>query len=534
MLVGLSLLGAPVAFGGDALVIISGGGTPFINEYSHYLQARAFLDSLAPRFSPNSVWVFFGAGNRVGFPALYSDTHRQVVTLAGRADRWEPGFLPGNRPATRDQILRALRDEVCPVIRNGGTLFLLVGDHGHLSRTSRPESQIVLWQFEPKPSSSSEPWSIDPLQVLGAGELFQALSGRGRGRVVFSMSQCYSGGFHQFFEPGIAGFSSTDGQSIAAGCVAAPEVAWSGYARFFPEALTGRSLADRSLLHSPLAALNTAHDLASLEDLTLDLPQSSSEAFLVHWLLQHPANAHQAIPRQILDGGGSPPAFLQPLASAYAAFIRELEGHPEAPTPDVLRSAPYAKLEALAAAAPGPSPGAKPTSAQRAAWLTIRPLWKAAILKGAEEIPCSPSVREFELGLIVAEAQNTTRDFTPGFPGALLHDLYRATGGYRLVSSPQLASELSEWCALRQTVISMWAKSARGLELAAAGVALGEGAHLRANDGAARGWLRRVMFHRRVLAGGAALLASGDQESLVRFKELRAIEETPLPVAALK
>ena len=532
--IGFCLIEGPVAFGGDALVIISGGGTPFINEHSHYLQARALLDNLAPRFPSNAVWVFFGAGNRSGSPALYSDTHRQVVTAAGQTDRWEPGFLPGNRPATREAILRTLRDEVCPVIHDGGTLFLLVGDHGHLSRTSRPESQIVLWQFDPKPMAASEPWSIDTLQVLGAGELFQALSGRGLGRVVFSMSQCFSGGFHQLFEPGIAGFSSTDGQSIAAGCVAAPEVAWSGYARVFPEALTGRRLDDGTVLHAGLESLNAAHALASLADLTLDLPQASSEVFLVNWLLQHPACAQQGLPRQLLDGVGPAPEFLQSLAASYTAFIRQLEGRAEAPAQGDLYSSPYAALEALDAAASDPSPRATPTPAQRAAWLTIRPHWKAALLKSDPAPPESPSVRAFELGLIAAEAQNTTRDFTPGFPEVLLQELYRATGGYLPASNPQLAVELSEWCALRQTYIAGWAKRSHELELPGAGVALSKGAHSQLNDGAARGWIRRVLFHRRVLAAGAALLASGDQASMARFKELRAVEETPLPFADLQ
>src|SRR5688572_12778593 len=57
----------------DAYVVISGGGTPSDNNYSQYLQARAYSEYLRANFPKNSIWMFFGAGNATGKPPVLSD-----------------------------------------------------------------------------------------------------------------------------------------------------------------------------------------------------------------------------------------------------------------------------------------------------------------------------------------------------------------------------------------------------------------------------------------------------------------------------
>ena len=62
----------------DAFVLLSGGGTPLSNNYSQYLQARAFSGFLEDRFPDRPRWVFFGLGNREGEAPMLADVRRQV------------------------------------------------------------------------------------------------------------------------------------------------------------------------------------------------------------------------------------------------------------------------------------------------------------------------------------------------------------------------------------------------------------------------------------------------------------------------
>ena len=57
----------------DVYVLISGGGTPLSNNYSQYLQARAFAGFLEERYPDRPRWVFFGLGNREGEAPILAD-----------------------------------------------------------------------------------------------------------------------------------------------------------------------------------------------------------------------------------------------------------------------------------------------------------------------------------------------------------------------------------------------------------------------------------------------------------------------------
>ncbi len=153
----------------DAYVLLSGGGTPLSNNYSQYLQARAVADHLARTCPPESVWVFFGAGNRPDAPPILADARRETRRDGLVLQSWEPGILRNNRAATRDNFLRALRDEILPTVRDGGTLHLFVGDHGELAgKDDARESAITMWQL--KPGRRGRGWITDDKEVLGVAE----------------------------------------------------------------------------------------------------------------------------------------------------------------------------------------------------------------------------------------------------------------------------------------------------------------------------------------------------------------------------
>src|SRR6185369_5040668 len=156
--------------GRDAFVMLSGGDSPLENNYSQYLQAKAVLAFFERNYPANSIWVFFGAGNREGEKPVFGDVRRQSERDGVVVDSWLPGFLNRNRPARRDVILRALREEILPTVANGGTLYLFVGDHGTRTGGRNRESIIALWSLE-RDRRSEHGWRSDKDQSLGVAEL---------------------------------------------------------------------------------------------------------------------------------------------------------------------------------------------------------------------------------------------------------------------------------------------------------------------------------------------------------------------------
>ena len=293
----------------DAFVMLSGGDSPMDNNYSQYLQARAMVDFFQHSYPANSVWVFFGAGNRKGAPVL-SDVFREVKHDGKLMDTWLPGELPHNRPATREEFLPALRREILPAVAGGGTLYLFVGDHGSRTRGAEPESDITLWAMQ-RDATADNGWAHREHESLGVAELQGIFAaGLGKGRVVFCMTQCHSGGFHflamahdlapdpaWFTMPPswlkhlppqvtlrIAGFSATDEFSLASGCDPSPDPdEWAGYERYLPENLLGLNLFTLKKTGNATHSFAEAHNAAVLVDETIDKPFSTSEQYLECW-----------------------------------------------------------------------------------------------------------------------------------------------------------------------------------------------------------------------------------------------------------
>lgn len=298
------------AQGMDVFVLLSGGVSPMANNYSQFLQAKAVSTWLERTYPDNPKWIFFGAGNLQGLRPVFSDVRRQVERDGLTLDTWIPGALPHNRPARREVFLRALREEILPLVADGGTLYLFVGDHG--SRTSGDEAQslINLWQYSAD-SQANHGWKADDKQSLTVADLRKELSkGLGRGKVVFCMTQCHSGGFHYLSVPHdlhadpawflylpkyagredyqslplVAGFAATDEYSLASGCDPDPDPQkWGGYERYVAEKLTGMDLMAQIPQSRMLMSFSAAHAQATLADATIDKPVSTSEQFLERW-----------------------------------------------------------------------------------------------------------------------------------------------------------------------------------------------------------------------------------------------------------
>ncbi|MEP7042078.1 MAG: hypothetical protein ABI843_03385 [Dokdonella sp.] len=311
----MSACNIPAVHAKDAFVVISGGGSPTSNHYSQYLQARAYVTYLKSHYADEQVWVFFGAGNVEGQAPVLSDVEQTIKDDKGHATAaWIAGALPGNRPALRDVLARAFRDEILPAVHDGGTLFLFVGDHGGPSAGANPESIISLWSWDRDPTLPFGWRNYDlAAETLGVAELRRWLSaGLGEGRVVFVMSQCYSGGFHYLGVPRevavnpfwfthvpewasateetknmppVAGFTATDDHSVASGCTSDVSADhWAGYERYLPENLLGLDLFTLTAGAQPArASIYEAHLEAVLADQTIDKPSSTSEQYLDVW-----------------------------------------------------------------------------------------------------------------------------------------------------------------------------------------------------------------------------------------------------------
>ena len=77
----------------DAFVMLSGGDSPFENNYSQYLQAKAIVTFFERNYPPDSVWVFFGAGNVEGEKPVFADVRRKLKRDGLIMDTWLPGAL---------------------------------------------------------------------------------------------------------------------------------------------------------------------------------------------------------------------------------------------------------------------------------------------------------------------------------------------------------------------------------------------------------------------------------------------------------
>lgn len=559
----------------DVFVLYSGGGTPLTNNYSQYLQARAVGAFLLDRYPRDSVWIFFGAGNREGEAPVFSDTRRQLKRDSALVESWLPGVLPHNRPADKATFLNALRDEVLPAVRDGGTLHLFVGDHGTQQKDGLRESLITLWQMK---RTETGGWRTDPQEELSVSELREVIAaGIGRGRVVFSMTQCHSGGFHflgaprsvspdpAWFEgfvpdwaipgeetllPAVAGFTATDEDSLAAGCDPDPDPdKWAGYERYVPEFLLGIDLFTHEPQRAPLASYAVAHEQAVLVDQTIDKPRSTSEVYLERWagvierlaeeenlttpVLKAVADYQAAVDSGLAEAGAGT-AWAERRAQFAQFTARLAEQCPSAA--DKLRSGTRTELEALFARPEGrpsqPGSGRRPAvTALAADWKEkLRPVWKEAVERGG--IPqLAGAALEFELHLLAQEERGRDVMFPRSWQNPMLNDLFwRSSYAIPARLDQAKADAVTRWGATRRARIAAWAEGLDDEELRK----IGERMKPRAFQSGPRPLrpaiaAERALFYRRTLAAWRFLQQVDAKDALARLERLIELERTPLP-----
>jgi hypothetical protein len=571
----------------NALVLLSGGGTPLSNHYSQYLQARALAAFFARNYPNEPTWVFFGYGNRSRDTAELADAHHLVVRDGLEIDTWEPGVLPGNRPATRASFLKALREEILPTVRDGGTLYLFIGDHGELTKGDDGESAVTMWQLK-RVSRRRGTWSTDEKELLPVSELRQVLAeGLGRGRVVFCMTQCHSGGFHYLGIPRevtpprawfaavpewlrtrrpatplrIAGFTATDEESVAAGCVSDPDPErWAGYERFAPEAVIGVDLMTDRMRSEPRFSLAAAHEAATLVDYTIDKPRATSEQYLERWaqliesrltnellLAEKTRRAVAAYHRAVETGAiGAAEGELRAKQEQFGRYTARLIEQNGA-TRDLLLRGTRKQLEEPNRGGGGGRGGPRGGNRRgamtegRRAWAdTLRPAWEAAINAPNGRV-LDGAVLEFERDLLKEEEGNRNFLLPRGVDeDTLLNEVYWGS----TYAEPQKfdrakAEAITRWAAERQGRIVSWGKASSDPNLRAAAEKIEAAIAARAGPAtepaaptttvSRRTAAERVLFYRRVLAAWEFLVAMEAQPELARLHELIAIERTPLP-----
>lgn len=511
--------------------MLSGGYSPTDNNYSQYLQARAMVAFFELNYPGDPAWVFFGAGNVEGQPPIFGDVRREQAQGDGvKVNAWLPGALKRNRPARRETILRAFREEILPTVAGGGTLFLFVGDHGSQARGEPRESVIDLWTIEPD-DKSKRGWKSSKDETLGVAELGRILTaGLGKGRVVFCMTQCHSGGFHflavprqmnpnpkwfsavpdwvaspqkQTAFPRVAGFSATDERSLAAGCQADPDpVNWEGYERYLPEKLLGLDLFTLKPAGKGLRSLAEAHAAAVLMDRTVDKPYSTSEQYLERWAslietrLMKETNLTAKVKKQIevyeraVNGRPGHPAHRQyrERQALYHRFVQQL-GEQNPAVKQLVKSGTQKELETEIGGSrgrrqanqtpqqpPGPRPGRGRRGGQgsetRKLWNeTIRPGWKRDVEAGEPGVLAGAV--EFEKHLLKLESEG--KDFLFGDPDALDEEVFWNSG----YSNPQTvdlpkAEAVARWGVQRRAKILEWARGSNDVEIRKAGEAVSQ------------------------------------------------------------
>ena len=576
-LLALTALPATVA-ARDVYVLLSGGGTPLTNNYSQYLQAKGMAAHLQRTYPPDSVWVFFGVGNREGEPALLADVRKQVKEKGYIRESWLPGPLKHNRPARKADFLKALREEILPAVHGGGTLYLFIGDHGSLAKQEPKESVVTMWQLEPTDKGG---WRTNPAEELSVTDLREALdAGLGEGRVVFCMTQCHSGGFHflgvarelwpeaAWFTapvakwqqltmpmppPLAAGFTAVDEASLAAGCDPDPDPdRWAGYERFVPEALLGIGLFDGQRIGPSLPSYAAAHEAAVLVDQTIDKPRSSSEQYLEQWAglieklaaepaLTPSAQARVAAYQRAVETGlaeNPDPAF----AARRAQFGRFLTRMTEqnAGAAKMITGGTRVELEKTIGPAANregrPRPPATGPNERSKLWKeVVRPAWKAAV--EAKKIKAlKGEVLAFEKRLIEADEKGRELMFARGWQNPILNDIYWASGYANPAKLDRKKAEaVSRWGAQRRAKIGEWARASKDPAIAAAAAKLfppqrtGAPANPPPRTLSAKIAAERTLFYRRTLAAWDFLLAMQHTAALDELHRLIELETTPLP-----
>jgi len=527
----------------DQVMVLSGGGSPASNHYSQYLQAKVLSVDLQERFPDLALTVMFGAGNRSGDPAVLADVRRSPEML--------PGFISGNRPATEKSVMDFFESVSLKKMNTDETLFLLVGGHGLPQPLAGggfdltfSNNCIDLWGFEADLHSGKFTEAPAAARCLSKDRLQSLLHTQvSAGRVVFAMSQCFSGGFHQMSvshkqkypsaNPRICGFTSSAEDTIAAGCTADVESEnFQGYERSLTEQLTGIDLPSGRRLRPARQSLQEAHQEATVEDLTGDIPLATSDYYLWKWALaiQAPAfvprtsaiTAKQArlILRNAKIGAAHQGAEqLNKKNSFFARVKQALDRYPEyrrginGPLENQQRL--EQKLGAqLAELVQASNSFAEPLEASEE---LLYEEWNKFVRQGHSQL--SPSEADIEI-----------RHFTNPLP----EPIALMARSIQTITEPAMARALADYETKREDYALKWAAQNRRKDLKELAQAVRD---LQNNvDELERqvdemrkrhGHIRRLLIYRQVLGAWQALEQMNDLEALRELEGLLECESTP-------
>lgn len=286
----------------DQILVLSGGGSPEGNHYSQYLQTKTLADDMRARFPAAEPSVLFGAGNAEGQEPRLADVHRISHDGNLKLEEMIVGAIAGNSPATKDGVESYFKQPRLSRMGRNETFFLLVSDHGfpYVDENgnfdlSFENNCIDLWGFQANLKTGQYTDNDAQNRCLSKNDLRSYLDKNvSAGRVVFAMSQCYSGGFHKMSvttagkyptaNPRICGFTAVTEDTTASGCTADVDgPSYQGYERSFTEQLTGLDVVNGKRLRPARASLQEAHREAVTEDMTKDIPLSTSDFYLWKW-----------------------------------------------------------------------------------------------------------------------------------------------------------------------------------------------------------------------------------------------------------
>jgi hypothetical protein len=288
----------------DQILVLSGGGSPLGNHYSQYLQTKTMFDDLSARFPAARPSVMFGAGNRAGAAPVLADVHRAVKQGDLSFQQMEIGAIAGNAAATLNNVGAFFAQPRLKKMAKDETFFLLVSDHGmpfiqpNGSMSSTFDNNCIdLWNFRGDLKTGQLADGPVSQRCLSKDRLLGLFNSNvSAGRVVFAMSQCFSGGFHMMSvslknkypsaDPRICGFTAVTEDTTASGCT--PDVdgpGYQGYERSLTEQLTGNDVVSGRRLRPARESLQEAHIEATVEDKTKDIPLATSDFYLWKWAL---------------------------------------------------------------------------------------------------------------------------------------------------------------------------------------------------------------------------------------------------------
>ncbi len=549
----LLLTGVAPLVNADQILVLSGGGTPLSNHHSQYLQTKTLFDDLGLRFPGSQPTVMFGAGNRLDAPLVLADTHRSTKSNGLDIETMIPGVLAGNSAATQENVTNYFLQPKLSQMKTSENFFLLVSDHGMpfvksdgSYDTSYENNCIDLWGFASDLESGDVNEVAAQQRCLSKDKLLGLLDQKvTAGRVVFAMSQCYSGGFHKLSvssvnkypkaNPRICGFTAVTEDTTASGCT--PDVDgpnYQGYERSFTEQLTGIDIVTGLRLRPGRASLQEAHNQAVIEDLTKDIPLSTSDFFLWKWALAiedkafvprvKGAKTQEALAAIAAVRLGQPKSKNAIYLAKDKIFGQSLNTlinlHPE--ITDVLTGDLNELKEYETAISSGfedfESRGDSLNGSLEQMKALLMRQWSELIRAGKS--PLTATERGMELA-VFAPSQNDQM--------ALIYMSVKA------ITSPESASALSDYKSKREKYAMAWAAKSKRKDLnrlaakiVKAQQELSDLEDIYDNLQKMHGHVRRVLIYRQILGAISALEKMNDQQALNELKDLIECEGTPL------